>query len=104
MHKRRPCPNLFPFIRQNHGSEREFLMRHPFPNLLLLKWIGHGLGEEFWTRHTFLLRLVTVQHTIDEIIKAINLPLSEQAVLPAHRLTTKVARPRKGRKKTGGGL
>jgi len=45
-----------------------------------------------------------VKSTIDEIIKASNLPPGEQALLPAHQLTTKVARPKKGRKKKGGGL
>ena len=47
---------------------------------------------------------VSVKHTIDEIIKASNLPPREQALLPAHRLTTKVARPKKGRQKKGGVL
>ena len=32
MNRRRPFPNLFPFIRQNHGSEMELLMRRPFPH------------------------------------------------------------------------
>ena len=39
---------------------------------------------------------VSVKHTIDEIIKASNLPQGEQALLPAHRLTTKAARPKNG--------
>ena len=30
-HQKRPSPNLCPFIRQCHGSEREFLMRRLFP-------------------------------------------------------------------------
>ena len=47
---------------------------------------------------------VSVKHSIDETITASNLPPREQALLPAHRLTTKVARPRKGGKKKGGGL
>ena len=47
---------------------------------------------------------VSVKRTIDEIIKASNLPPREQALLPAHRLTTKVAPPKKGRKKNGEGL
>ena len=47
---------------------------------------------------------VSVKHTTDEIIKVSNLPPREQALLPTHRLTTKVARPKKGRKKKGRGL
>ena len=47
---------------------------------------------------------VSVKRTIDEIINASNLPPREQALIPKHRLTTKVARPKKGRKKKGGGL
>ena len=42
--------------------------------------------------------------SIEEIIEASNLPPGQQALLPKHRLTTKVARPKKGRKKKGGGL
>ena len=100
--------------------------RRPFP----LKELKHGLGMEFWTRRLFLLLLLQLgdeshksqkafqrhplwhqenqmylwKHTIDEIIKASNLPPGEQALLPARRLTTKVARPKKGRKKKGEGL
>ena len=47
---------------------------------------------------------VSVKHTIDDIIKSSNLPPREQALLPAHRLTTKAARPKKCRQKKGGGL
>ena len=46
----------------------------------------------------------SVMNRIEEIIEASNLPPREQALLPAHRLTAKVARPKKGRKKKGGGL
>ena len=46
----------------------------------------------------------SVQNTIEEIIESSKLPPAEQALLPPTRLTTKVARPKKGRKKKGGGL
>ena len=46
----------------------------------------------------------SVMNRIEEIIEASNLPPGEQALLPPRRLTTKVARPKKGRKKKGGGL
>ena len=46
----------------------------------------------------------SVKNTIEEIIAESNLPPGEQALLPKRRLTTKVARPKKGRKKKGGGL
>ena len=46
----------------------------------------------------------SAKNTIEEIIEASNLPPGKQALLPKHRLTTKVARPKKGRKKKGGGL
>ena len=46
----------------------------------------------------------SVMNRIKEIIEASNLPPREQALLPAHRQTTKVARPKKGTKKKGGGL
>ena len=39
----------------------------------------------------------SVIYRIEEIIEASNLPPREQALLPPHRLTTKVARPKKGR-------
>jgi hypothetical protein len=46
----------------------------------------------------------SVSNRIEEIIEASKLPPGEQALNPKHRLTTKVARPKKGRKKKGGGL
>ena len=46
----------------------------------------------------------SVMNRIEVIIEASNLPPGEQALLPPRRLTTKVARPKKGRKKKGGGL
>ena len=46
----------------------------------------------------------SVKNTIEEIIEASNLPPGQQALLPTKRLTTTVARPKKGRKKKGGGL
>ena len=33
MKQRHPSLNLFPFIKQCHGSARELLMRRPFSNL-----------------------------------------------------------------------
>jgi hypothetical protein len=46
----------------------------------------------------------SVQNTIEEIIESSKLPPAEQALLPKRKLNTKVARPKKGRKKKGGGL
>ena len=46
----------------------------------------------------------SVQNTIEEIIESSKLPPAEQSLLPPQRLTTKVARPKKVRKKKGGGL
>ena len=46
----------------------------------------------------------TIKHTIEEIIKASNLPLGEQALLPKKQLNTKAARTKKGQKKKNGGL
>ena len=46
----------------------------------------------------------SVQNTIEEIIESSKLPPAEQSLLPPKRLTTKVARPKKGKNKKGGGL
>ena len=46
----------------------------------------------------------SVQNTIQEILEASKLPPAEQALLPKRSLNTKAARPKKGRKKKGGGL
>ena len=46
----------------------------------------------------------SVQNTIEEIIESSKLPPAEQALLPKRKLNTKAARPKKGRKKKGGGL
>ena len=43
----------------------------------------------------------SVKNNIEEIIKASKLPPGQQALIPTHRLTTKVARPKQGRKKQG---
>ena len=45
----------------------------------------------------------SVQNTIEYMIESSKLPPAEQALLPPKRLTTKVARPKKGRKTRGGG-
>ena len=45
----------------------------------------------------------SVKNTIEHIIEASNLPPGQQALLPTKRLTTKVARPKQGRKTKGGG-
>ena len=46
----------------------------------------------------------SVSNNIKDIIEASKLPPGQQALIPKHRLTTKVARPKKGRKKKRGGL
>lgn len=45
-----------------------------------------------------------MKNTIEEIIEASKLPPGQQALLPKRHLTTKAARPKKGRKKKGEGI
>ncbi|MFM7984174.1 MAG: hypothetical protein ACKPKO_33110, partial [Candidatus Fonsibacter sp.] len=46
----------------------------------------------------------SVKNTIDKIIESSKLPPGQQALLPKRHLTTKAARPKKGRKKKGEGI
>ena len=46
----------------------------------------------------------SVKNTIEEIIESSKLPPGQQALLPKRHLTTKAARPKKGRKTKGEGI